>query len=257
MNSKGTSNSIYAIVGKGGTGKTTFTTLFAKVLIEMRVHPLLIDADPTMSHLARSLGVDVKESIEEIREKVIRTAARRDSKENETIAEQIDQIVSDSMIRQEDFSLIVMGQPEKAGCFCPSNQLMRAIIEDISAEFGTVLIDCEAGMEQIQRKVIRSVDFLIIIADSSVRSIETAENILKTAKKFTNYKKIGLVLNKVQKHHEPLLERVNSSGIPLLGTIPFDEVLVKQEINGELIFDIPKKSAIYNAIEEISNIIIS
>ncbi len=47
------------ITGRGGTGKSTFSTLFARYLGEKGVEPILmVDSDPDMS-LAEMLGVDL------------------------------------------------------------------------------------------------------------------------------------------------------------------------------------------------------
>ena len=49
-------------VGRGGTGKSSFTALMAKAFIESKQSPiLLVDADPDQN-LAEMLGVDLKEA---------------------------------------------------------------------------------------------------------------------------------------------------------------------------------------------------
>ena len=49
-------------VGRGGTGKSSFTALMAKAFIEAKQSPiLLVDADPDQN-LAEMLGVDLKEA---------------------------------------------------------------------------------------------------------------------------------------------------------------------------------------------------
>jgi CO dehydrogenase maturation factor len=64
-----------------------------------------------------------------------------------------------------------MGRQESAGCFCPVNALLRDAIKSLSKNFDIVLIDCEAGLEQINREVINPIDTLIIITDLTVRGI--------------------------------------------------------------------------------------
>ena len=255
---------VFAIVGKGGVGKTTFTLLFSRILKLHNIRPLLIDADPTMSHLARTLGVDLGSSrnVEQIRMEVIRTATSKDKNKRELVAKSIDRIIRESIIESEDFSLLMMGQPETSGCFCPSNSLMKLVIEDIIDQYDIVLIDCEAGIEQIQRNVISSVDYLIVVTDTSMRSIETARAIKSTAKKFTHYKKIGLVLNRVKEMHGNLLElirkKIDEIELPLLGMLPDDMKLTEIEIQGqslnELSPDSPSFLAVQKIIEEIMDL---
>ena len=49
-------------IGRGGTGKSSFTALMAKCFIETGQSPLLlVDADPDQN-LAEMLGIDLKEA---------------------------------------------------------------------------------------------------------------------------------------------------------------------------------------------------
>ena len=57
-----------AVVGKGGTGKTTFAALTVKYLREAGLTPILaIDADPS-SNLNMALGMELHETVGQIRE---------------------------------------------------------------------------------------------------------------------------------------------------------------------------------------------
>ena len=58
---------IIAISGKGGTGKTMFSTLLVKALSKKTNNLLVIDADPD-SNLPETLGVSVETTIGDIRE---------------------------------------------------------------------------------------------------------------------------------------------------------------------------------------------
>ena len=61
-----------AVAGKGGTGKTTITTLLIKYLVENRSGAVLaIDADPS-TNLNLTLGVPLYETVGDIREETLR-----------------------------------------------------------------------------------------------------------------------------------------------------------------------------------------
>jgi CO dehydrogenase maturation factor len=241
-----------AIVGKGGVGKSSVTLLISRILAKNKKRHLLIDADPTMSHLAMSLNVIYEKTLEQIRLEVIKVAAKRNTEASKYIASNIDQIVSDSIIHKSDFSLLVMGQPQSSGCFCPINTLLRSVIDNISKQYEIVLIDCEAGLEQIHRKVVREVDDLIIITDNSMKSIATARAIIESSKKLTHFKKIGIIINKIRgSSQEKLIKKANELKVPLYGTIPDDSNVVEFEMRGESLLSLPNKSPAYIAVKNI------
>jgi len=136
--------------------------------------------------------------------------------------------------------------------------LLRKVIESISSDFDVVLIDCEAGLEQINRMVIKSVDIILIISDISLRSIETAKSIRKSAKKFTSYRKIGVIINRVKGDITNILDMLREYDLPLLALIPEDEILTKFDLEGKAIIDVPEDSKsfqkITNNIEKILEI---
>jgi len=118
-------------------------------------------------------------------------------------------------------------------------------------DFDIVLIDCEAGLEQISREVISNVDTIIIISDISVRSIETAKTLLKNSKKFTKYKHIGIVINRVRGDISYLRKKINDMNLPIFGEIPEDDNVIKLDIEGKSMRNLSFDTSIYKSIEKI------
>jgi len=241
---------IIAIAGKGGVGKTIITTLIAKAIsASYKFKLLLIDADPTHPHLSKMVKLVPEESLEKIRADVIDTTISK--KENvQAIAESIDFKVYNAIKESKDFSLFSIGQPEGPGCFCPSNALLRKVIESISRDFDIVLIDCEAGLEQINRMVIKSVDYVIIVTDISLRSVETAYSISQSAKKFTNYRKIGVIINRVKGDITKITDKLKEYDLTAIASIPEDAILTEFDLEGKPIIDIPDKSVSYQVMKD-------
>jgi CO dehydrogenase maturation factor len=155
------------------------------------------------------------------------------------------------MAESKDFCLFSIGQPEGPGCFCPSNTLLRKVLESISKDFDIILIDCEAGLEQINRMVLQSIDVLLIITDISMRSIETADSIRNRAGKFTHYKKLGVIINKVKGQIDLILKKLEDFNLPLLGQIPEDENIIKYELEGRPLIDLGDDTPSYLAIKNL------
>ena len=241
-----------AITGKGGVGKTIITTLLAKVIAQSHKYKmLLIDADPTHPHLCNMVKLTPDKSLEEIRLNAVKKAHKK-NEDPQKLAEKIDFDVYEGLAESKNFCLFSIGQPGGPGCFCPSNTLLRKVIESISKDFDLILIDCEAGLEQINRMVLKSVDNILIITDISLRSIETANSIRESAKKFTNYKKMGVIINKVKGNIDIILKKLNELELRIIGQIPEDQKITEFDLAGNAIIDLPDDSP---SLIEIKNIV--
>ncbi|MFX0034091.1 MAG: AAA family ATPase [Candidatus Hermodarchaeota archaeon] len=240
-----------SVVGKGGSGKTVITALLAKGISKSyKFKMLLIDADPTHPHLSHIVNLIPEKSLEKLRVEVIDEILTK-ATDFEKVAENIDLEVYNAITESKEFSLFSIGQPEGPGCFCPSNTLLRKVIGSISKDFDIVLIDCEAGLEQINRMVIESVDIVLIVSDISIRSIETAVAIRESAKKFTNYKELGVVLNRAKGDINHIKKKLKELNLPLWIEVPEDDIITEFELEGKPIITIPEKSKSVLAINKL------
>lgn len=245
-----------AVSGKGGTGKTAVTAIMAKILTEgdRRRKILLIDADPA-GGLTHALGVPVEMTIGEIREDVIRTARKGDREEKKQIANTLDYMIMEALAELKSFSFLAMGRPEATGCFCPVNDLLRDAIETLLENFELVLIDGEAGLEQINRQVIRSVDSLLIVTDPSRRGIQTAvsiKGIVETHQLMKSHR-MALVMNRVRGTMEAVEEAAREVELKLAGCIPEDENITRHDSMGKPLLDLPGDSPGVIAVQGILN----
>jgi len=169
---------LIAICGKGGTGKTAFTAMLTKVLLDSGRGGklLLIDADPAMG-LPLALGVTVERTMGQIREEIIHTARRGGEEEKRQVVDMIDYMAFEALHEEEQFALLAMGRTETLGCFCPINSILKETIQTLSKSFDTIIIDGEAGLEQINRQVVGKLDILIIVSDATSRGLLTAAQV--------------------------------------------------------------------------------
>ncbi len=243
-----------AVCGKGGTGKTVLTAMMAKVLCESagNLRFLLVDADPAMG-LQSALGVDAGRTIGEIREEVIRTARRANREETIETAEMLDYMVLDALREMDRYSLLVMGRTESVGCFCPVNELLREAIEVLSKSFDLVLIDGEAGLEHINRKVVRRLDTLLIATDASARGMQTAAMIKKMVEvdRVIECPRIGLIFNRAASGQEAIERSANAMGLELLGCVPEDDNITQYDLQGTPIVELPDTSPSIMAVKKL------
>jgi CO dehydrogenase maturation factor len=242
---------VIAILGKGGVGKSIITTLMAKTIsLDHNYKLLLIDADPTHPHLSKMVKLTPEKSIEDLRCDLINSILNK-PKSTDIIAEQIDFDVYNAIVESKQFSLFSIGQPEGPGCFCPSNTILRKVIESISKDFDIVLIDCEAGLEIVNRLVIQKVDIILIVTDLSIRGIDTAESIRSSAEKFTNYKKMGIIVNKIKGDISSIIEKLKELNFEVIGLVPEDENIIGFDLKGRPIIDLPMDSKSYLTLKKI------
>ena len=159
------------------------------------------------------------------------------------------------MQQGEGFNLLTMGRPEGPGCFCGVNELLKYGIDSVATEFDVVLIDCEAGPEQVSRRVTRSIDELILVIEPTVRSVQTALYIREVAEKVgvRNPFHLSVVLNKERTcaQLEPAQAILSREGIGISGIVPFDDAIAEYDAVGKSIFQLPEESASVKAVERI------
>ena len=135
---------ILTVAGKGGVGKTSISSAMVRILTEEYpdARILAIDADPASVEEGRP-----KEAIEMLNEARFR--------------------IFDTMLEEQKFSFLAIGRPEAAGCYCKVNAYLKEVISLLANDFDYVVIDGEAGIEQINRRVMEKVTHLFLITDPS------------------------------------------------------------------------------------------
>ncbi|MCX7917673.1 MAG: AAA family ATPase, partial [bacterium] len=165
------------VAGKGGTGKTTLSSLIILSLLRMNQKPVLaVDADPN-SNLAENLGIPQPKSLVEIVNEIekIKNNLPYGMEKSKYLEMRIQEAISE----QKGFDLLVMGRTEGPGCYCYANNLLREWMEKIEKNYKFVVMDNEAGMEHISRRTSGNLDILLIVSLSDKISLKAAENIYK------------------------------------------------------------------------------
>ena len=238
-----------AVTGKGGGGKTSLVTIMVKLFTrDKNLNILAIDADSAMS-LPYTLGIKTRKTIGEIRRQIIENPKARTEIENIHIRT----VIADALEAGDGFYLLAMGRPEGPGCYCSVNDLLRYGIERLSRDFDVTIIDCEAGPEQISRRVAQGVDVLIIVTDATVRGIQAA-SLIKTVAQVDEVMKsnrVGLVINRLKHESNFIIETAQQSGLEILGYIPEDENITKYDLVGEPLINLPDTSPSVLAVQGI------
>ncbi|HML32868.1 MULTISPECIES: AAA family ATPase [Sporomusa] len=239
-----------AVAGKGGVGKTTFTALLIRELMRQEKGIILaVDADPN-SNLNEALGIDVDDSISNILEEVrlgddVPTGMGKDS----FTEYRLSQIIKEG----KGMDLIQMGLPQQNGCYCYPNNLMRMYLEQLQRNYEYVIIDNEAGMEHLSRRIVADIDMLFIISDTSVRSIRSAAKVVELIKVLKiSIPEVYLIITKTgEAGIDGLKEEIAKTGLDLVGTIPYDVQAVTFDFEGKPLIDLPDDSLSVMAVKTI------
>ena len=239
-----------AVAGKGGTGKTTLSGLLVRYLIRHKPGKkvLAIDADPS-SNLHLVLGLPLTQTIGDIREDA-RTAPQPGQSRQDWLGYAVRMAVEEG----DDCDLLAMGRPEGQGCYCAANHMLRSIMDGINAGYDYVVMDNEAGMEHLSRRTTRDVDHLLLVSDASMRGLVAAEAMIALSKELEiNIRNKYLVVNRVQGALSPALQaKASEIGVPLLATLPYDELLVEFDGSGRPLAELPTDAPMSRAVAGIA-----
>lgn len=240
---------ILALTGKGGVGKTTLSAAIVRVLSEQNpdARILAIDADPAVG-LSMALGVEPGITLDDLRAEVIDQAAKGAGREAVELLGEIRFRIFDAITEMEHFSFLAIGRPESAGCYCAVNAYLKNVIEMVSSAFDYVVIDGEAGIEQINRRVMEKVTHLLLITDASKKGMGVIRSIQAVADELVMYDRCGVIMNRVEDRE--LLAFVDTGELELLSVIPSDAAHVKNDIQGNSIFDLSDYSEVIKGARE-------
>ncbi len=232
-----------AVAGKGGTGKTTLSALLIRYLIEK--YPtksiLAVDADAN-ANLNEALGVEVLETIATILEDTKKPDAVPTGMTKDIF---IEYRLSRAMVEENNFDLVVMGNPQGPGCYCYPNDLLKNFLEKLSKNYDFMIIDNEAGLEHLSRRLLPIIDLLLVTSDSTARGIRSAgrvKDIVESVKIAVS--KMGLVIGRSREGDSGQLSgEVAKSGLELLGEIPHDLLVAEYDLNGKALLALPADTA--------------
>lgn len=230
-----------AVSGKGGVGKTTVTSVLARLLARDGRKVLVVDCDPA-PNTASALGIpwaDVQkitplcrmaDLIEE------RTGVRPGQSYGQMFRmnPKVDDLVDKFGIKGKDgVSLLVAGTIEAGGqgCFCPESALLKALLKHlVRKEKHIIILDMEAGLEHLGRGTVAEVDLLLIVVEPGIRSAGVAHRISSLARDI-GVKRVAVVINKVSSPKQADQMKAALGDLPVIGSLPYDQSLVEADLN--------------------------
>jgi CO dehydrogenase maturation factor len=240
-----------AVAGKGGTGKTTLSALLIRHLIENNPGKsiLAVDADAN-ANLNEALGVEVYKTIGTILEDTKKPDAVPTGMTKDIF---IESQLMQAMVEEDAFDLVVMGNPQGPGCYCYPNDLLKRYLEKLSKNYDYMVIDNEAGLEHLSRRLLPMIDLLIVTSDATARGIRSAGRVKDIVENVQiAVSKMGLVIGRSREGDSTQLDQeIKKSGLELFGEVPLDPLVSEYDLNAKALFNLPKESPAVKASEEL------
>ncbi|MBI4986997.1 MAG: AAA family ATPase [Rhodocyclales bacterium] len=235
-----------AVVGKGGVGKTTLTSLLACHYATQGRPVLAIDADPSPC-LGPALGFPAEKLLElspiaEMQELIgERTGAAPDAagnffKLNPRVADLPDRF---SQVH-EGIRLLLLGAVQQggAGCICPASTMLKQLVRHVLlARDEVVLLDLYAGVEHLGRGTAEAVDAMVAVAEPTHRSLRTVAQI-KVLAADIGITNLMLVGNKATTESDRRFFEDNAPDLPLIGCLDASAQAVSADRSGRTLYSL-------------------
>ncbi len=240
-----------AVAGKGGSGKTSVTSLVIRYLQKNGAVPILaVDADPN-ANLGDSLGLSVRQTVGSI------IATFNEEKINippgMTKEAYLEVKLNDAMVESKGLDLVTMGRGEGPDCYCYPNLLLRKFIDSLTGSYACIVMDNEAGMEHLSRRTTQNIDELLLVSDYSVKGIRTIARVKDLVNELKLVvKRQSVIINFVPDGIDPLLgDELARLNIEPTTVIPFDEAIREYDLKLKSLLDLPDTSKAVMAVNDL------
>lgn len=242
------------VMGRGGSGKTSFVALMTKYFIEINDTPLLlVDVDPDQN-LGELVGVDLKEEGKKTISELLTATFLKEGGTTVGIppSERMEsKIWEKGLYEGASFDLIAVGTKFMEGCYCLPNAALKKALESLAKTYRYVLIDSPAGLEHLNRRIAAKVNDIFDIIDPSKKSfahVERAHKIVEEIEiEFQNFYVVG-----GYRFPEALDTEVRKrTSLEFLGRIAYDKEVENYSLSGKSLLELPSTSPAYHSLKKI------
>lgn len=243
---------LIAVTGKGGVGKTTVAALMVMRLIQQGIRPVLaVDADPNAC-LDSALGVKALKTVGGVREDA-RVFAQEGMVQGMDKQRFLQLKIAESLVEERDFDLIAMGRSEGPGCYCYANNVLKSVLQEMVGQYPVAVLDNEAGLENLSRRIVNEVDLLVMVTDPTVRGLETVKRLhALVAEMGIVYNRLVMVVNRLRRPGLPAgAEALGAAlGAQVIG-LPDDDTLYDAAERDGNLWGITPENPLFEGIDRI------
>lgn len=240
-----------AFVGKGGVGKSAVAGTFARTLARQGAPVLAIDSDP-MPGLAFSLGIDVTDvgiPDDAVRERAAgEEGPRFRLREGLSALDAVEQysVPGPDGVRFLQFAKL---RGNLTATF-RSQFAFRQIIEQLPEDRYALVGDLPGGMRQPFFGWGEFAHTVFIVVEPTVKSMRAGRRLSRLALTENPPAVIAVVANKVREEGD-IAKVEAATGLPVVGSVPWDEAFAEAERLGQAPIDAAPTSAAVQAVESL------
>ena len=212
--------STIAILGKSGSGKTTITRAFSKLIRKKfkEASILLVDNDLTLE-LSDSFGIKTRNTIYGIKsgKHEYKTGIPEGMSKQEFIEWALEDIIIEV---DENTDLIASWFVTPKDCICPSTRLMRDSLVKLIERYDFVIFDCEYDLKYLNLLVDYPIDEAIVVSKCSTEALSLASKITESSRKYAANGQLGVLINKAKKENmAEIIKNAKSLELDLIGCV--------------------------------------
>lgn len=227
------------LCGKGGSGKSTVTTLLAKEYARQGKRVLIIDCDESNYGLHQQLGLELPKDFTDYvggKQRIMMLSAEGPQNVPPLFDGEwtFDRIPKEYLSSDGNIMLMAPGKIHDAneGCACAFNIVMFQFLPILQLrENDVVILDMEAGIEHFGRGTGNCTDAVLMVVDPSYESLKLSEKIAEICAQVGH--PVYYVLNKVtEKNKAAMIEKI-SAPEKTACILPLSEDLADAGLSGE------------------------
>ena len=204
---------IAVVSGKGGTGKTSFTAGVGSALAMMGKRTLCIDCDVGLRNLDLTLG--------------LADMALMDFSD---VAQGRCDLGSAVVEHPRIKNLYLLSAPARMRGTPLTADEMMILLEQVRQQFDYCLLDASAGLGYGFSVATCCPDRCIVVTTSDATALRDAQHTVMELNRFPRGS-LHLVVNRVRKKllksmHATIDDAIDAAGLPLLGVVPEDDLLI-------------------------------
>ncbi len=247
-----------AVAGKGGTGKTSVTSLVIRYLLKNQLGSVLaVDADPN-SNLAENLGLEVHQTVGRILNSF--QGDKLSIPSGMTKESYLEYNLNLAITESKGLDLITMGRGEGPECYCYPNTVIRKLIDDWSGNYTYTVMDNEAGLEHLSRRTTQNINELLLVSDHSIkglRAVARVRDLVKELKLIVQRETLIINMAPGGKIDPLLSQEMERLELTEPTVVPADDELGRADLNQIPLYDLPDTSPAVAAVNDLMDRLLS